>query len=116
MEYLNVQKSDVSSQIFIIRQDRSWTSLNVSLELFESFLQIYNVFPQIWKYAFTFGRKYEENEFQFPGFAAGHIPYQRDGVNPSESYGKLLPCFTKHSTNRVSKTRYSLIGRISVYT
>lgn len=81
------RKSDVSSQIFIIRQDRSWTSLNVSLELFESFLQIYNVFPQIWKYAFTFGRKYEENEFQFPGFAAGHIPYhQRNGVNLSESY------------------------------
>jgi hypothetical protein len=31
---------------------------------------VYNVFPQIWKFVFAFGRKFVENEFDFPGFRA----------------------------------------------
>ena len=37
---------------------------------------------------FTFGRKCEENEFQFPGFTMGRLPlYGRNEGNLPESYG-----------------------------
>ena len=55
-------------QIYTARQDRSWTTLNSSREIFQKLLTEYNVFPQFWKCVFTFGRKTEENEFEFPGF------------------------------------------------
>jgi hypothetical protein len=58
------------SEIFFVRQDRSWTTLNVSRELFERFMTQYDVFLPFWKCVFTFGRKCEENEFEFPAFRA----------------------------------------------
>jgi hypothetical protein len=74
LTFLKKQESCSSPQVFIIRQDRSWTTLNISRELFEDFLTIYNVFSQFWKFVFTFGRKWTENEFEFPGFRARRSP------------------------------------------
>ncbi|KKA19654.1 hypothetical protein T310_6373 [Rasamsonia emersonii CBS 393.64] len=56
------------SQLFIIRQKRSWTNLDIFRDLFEDFIGIYDIFPQLWKCLFAFGKKLRENEFEFPGF------------------------------------------------
>ncbi|EON60848.1 CMGC/CDK protein kinase [Coniosporium apollinis CBS 100218] len=80
-----LHESNDSSQIFVIRQDRSWTTLNISQELFEDFISVYGVFSQLWNITFTFGRKCEENEFAFPGFRARRTP--RSGSSPNEFYG-----------------------------
>ncbi|KAH9211753.1 hypothetical protein DL95DRAFT_369317 [Leptodontidium sp. 2 PMI_412] len=60
--------SDDATQIFTIRQDRSWTTLNISLDVFEGFMRTFEITPNFWRCMFAFGRKSEENEFEFPGF------------------------------------------------
>jgi hypothetical protein len=65
---IEFQNSVDSTQIYITRWDRTWTTLNISRGQFQGFMDIYNVFPQLWKYVFAFGQKSEENEFDFPGF------------------------------------------------
>ncbi|KAL2063166.1 hypothetical protein VTL71DRAFT_6238 [Oculimacula yallundae] len=57
------------TQIFTVGQDRSWTTLNISQDIFESFMKIYEITPHFWKHLLTFGRKSGGNEFQFPGFS-----------------------------------------------
>ena len=49
------------SQMFVIWKDRSSMTLNSSLELLKDFISVYNVFPQFWKFVFTFERKFVEN-------------------------------------------------------
>ncbi|CZR68126.1 uncharacterized protein PAC_18025 [Phialocephala subalpina] len=71
--------SNDSLQIFTIRHDRSWTTLNISREMFENFMSAQNIMPSFWKHVFTFGRKAEENEFQFPGFC-----HRRTGRNHND--------------------------------
>ncbi|KAL1970711.1 hypothetical protein VTN77DRAFT_4355 [Rasamsonia byssochlamydoides] len=74
------------SQLFIIRQKRSWTNLNISRDLFEDFMSIYDVFPPLWKCIFAFGRKHKENEFEFPGFITRRShPVETDGSEVCES-------------------------------
>jgi len=80
-----LEESNDATQIFVIRQQRSWTTLNISRDLFESFLKLYGIFPQFWKFAFAFGRKFEENEFEFPGFRARHT--RLSASNLTDSYG-----------------------------
>lgn len=55
-------------QIFTIRQEGSWSTLNISNELFTAFVIEFNVFPSFWDCVRTFGFKSEEHECQFPGF------------------------------------------------
>lgn len=55
-------------QIFLVRQDRSWTLLNLSRSLFEELVGLYEVFQPFWRHVFTFGRKSKENNFDFPNF------------------------------------------------
>lgn len=75
-----LQEANDCSQIFIIRQKRSWTNLQISRDLFEDFLSIYEVFPQFWKCMFAFGKKHKENEFEFPGFMTKDTyPVEMDG-------------------------------------
>ncbi|KAK1142094.1 hypothetical protein N8T08_008177 [Aspergillus melleus] len=62
--------TEACAQIYTIRHLRSWTTLNISRELFERLLTTYNVFPHFWKTVLTFGRKTEENEYAFPTFRA----------------------------------------------
>jgi hypothetical protein len=81
-----IQELNSISEIFFIRQDRSWTTLNISRELFEDFLGIYKVFPLLWSCLFTFGRKSEENEFEFPPLQAYRTPSRQLGQ--PETYGK----------------------------
>ncbi|OCK74722.1 hypothetical protein K432DRAFT_363217 [Lepidopterella palustris CBS 459.81] len=57
-------------QVFVIRQRRSWTTLDISLKLFQGFIDVHETFSPFWKCVFTFGRKTDENEFEFPGFRA----------------------------------------------
>ncbi|KAF8849338.1 hypothetical protein BDZ45DRAFT_732300 [Acephala macrosclerotiorum] len=64
-----------TDQIFTIRQDHSWTTLNISRDVFQGFMNTYNVMPPFWKHMFTFGRKSGENNFQFP-----HFSRRRTGV------------------------------------
>ncbi len=74
-----------SSQFFIIRQERSWTTLNISRELFEDLLLVYGVFLPFWRAIFTFGRKSEENEYTFPGFRARRSLHSQ--ITTNVSYG-----------------------------
>jgi hypothetical protein len=86
---VNEQETNDASQIFTINQDRSWTTLNTSRDVFEHFMSMYNVMPPFWRYVFTFGRKSEENEFEFPKFG------QRRTRNPSAdgfTQGYSDPC------------------------
>ncbi|PGH16149.1 hypothetical protein AJ79_01916 [Helicocarpus griseus UAMH5409] len=62
------QEEEDESQLFLITQQRSWTTLDISRSHFDDLLRIYNVFPSFWNYVFAFGRKSQENEFAFPGF------------------------------------------------
>ncbi|PLB50949.1 hypothetical protein P170DRAFT_354283 [Aspergillus steynii IBT 23096] len=64
------EDTDACAHIYTIRHLRSWTTLNISRELFERLLATYNVFPHFWKTVLTFGRKTEENEYAFPTFRA----------------------------------------------
>jgi len=57
-------------RIYTITQERSWTTLNISHQLFEDLLASHNVFSHIWKVMFTFGRKDVENEYTFPAYRA----------------------------------------------
>ncbi|KAH8704763.1 hypothetical protein BGW36DRAFT_456360 [Talaromyces proteolyticus] len=57
-----------SSQLYIIRQKRTWAPLNISRQFLERFLSVHNVFELFWKVAFAFSKKSCENEFDFPGF------------------------------------------------
>jgi hypothetical protein len=94
----NEQETNDASQIFTINQDRSWTTLNTSRDVFESFMSAYNVMPPFWKYIFTFGRKSEENEFEFPKFG------QRRTRNPNadgftQGYSDLSPIDNQKGNN-----------------
>ncbi|KAL1985619.1 hypothetical protein VTN96DRAFT_7599 [Rasamsonia emersonii] len=74
------------SQLFIIRQKRSWTNLDIFRDLFEDFIGIYDIFPQLWKCLFAFGKKLRENEFEFPGFITRcTYPVDTDGSEICES-------------------------------
>ncbi|KAI9036742.1 uncharacterized protein KD926_001376 [Aspergillus affinis] len=66
--HILTEDTDACAQIYTIRHLRSWTTLNISHELFERLLKTYNVFPHFWKTVLTFGRKTEENEYAFPTF------------------------------------------------
>ncbi|KAG9233395.1 hypothetical protein BJ875DRAFT_464248 [Amylocarpus encephaloides] len=68
IEELKKNTTEDYCQIFTIRHDRSWTTLNIQREVFEYLLSIYGIFASFWKCMFTFGRKSVENEFQFPEF------------------------------------------------
>ncbi|KAF2796751.1 hypothetical protein K505DRAFT_189315, partial [Melanomma pulvis-pyrius CBS 109.77] len=61
-------------QVFTIRQQRSWTTLDISQGLFQEFLEKYNVYHEFWNCAFAFGRKCGENEFEFPSFRMRQNP------------------------------------------
>lgn len=79
------QDAKATTQIFTVTQDRSWTTLNVSREMMESFFDVYAVAPNLWKCLFAFGRKSRENEFEFPGFSRRRIKQPR---SPKvQSYG-----------------------------
>ncbi|KAH8648291.1 hypothetical protein BGZ60DRAFT_423072 [Tricladium varicosporioides] len=67
LQDLNSDSKD-ELQIFFIRQDRSWTTLNITRNLFEDVLSMFQVFLPFWRCAFTFGRKLKENNFEFPPF------------------------------------------------
>ena len=60
-------------------------------------MNVYEIMPTLWKYVFTFGRKSQENEFNFPGFGqrqtsqrtAGNAAYgQLTALSPEDSYKK----------------------------
>jgi hypothetical protein len=69
-----MQGADDLAQIFIIRPLRSWTTLNISLRLFKELMNNYGIFSRFWGCVFTFGRKHEENEIEFPEFVARRSP------------------------------------------
>ncbi|KAH7323474.1 hypothetical protein BKA65DRAFT_555156 [Rhexocercosporidium sp. MPI-PUGE-AT-0058] len=77
-------------QIFFIDQQRSWTTLDISREVFENFMNTYEVFPSFWKCVLTFGRKSEENEFEFPGFSARRSRDRRSPGNVTSEMAYVL--------------------------
>jgi hypothetical protein len=95
------------SEAFFVRQDRSWTTLNISRSLFQDFMNEYHIFPQFWKYMFTFGRKDHENEFEFPQFRARRTVLETD----YELYGRLPPSlvnFQEYNANIQLEFAYML--------
>ncbi|KAL4865572.1 hypothetical protein BDV12DRAFT_199981 [Aspergillus spectabilis] len=53
-------------RLYTVRHARSWSTLDVSRELFDRLLEIHQVFPELWKVILTFGLKSCENEYGFP--------------------------------------------------
>lgn len=53
-------------QIGFIRQQRSWTTLDISCEVFEEYIRSNQISDSIWRVAFSFGIKSTENEFEHP--------------------------------------------------
>lgn len=62
------QASNNLLQVFFVRQEGSWTSLDISRELFEDFVHVFAAFSPVWNCMFTFGKKSTEHECEFPGF------------------------------------------------
>lgn len=75
--------------MYTIRQVRSWTTLDISREVFEDFMSTHSITPKLWNCMFTFGRKSEENEFEFPGFRRRQIRQLGPLGNPV--YGLWCP-------------------------
>lgn len=69
-----LQEHDDHFQIFKIRQARSWSTLNISNELFQEFARLFGVFQALWKCVFTFRMRSEEHEYDFPGFKSQRVP------------------------------------------
>lgn len=70
-------------QIFTVGQERSWTTLNISHELFTAFMAAFSVFPSFWKCIRIFGTKYDEHECDFPGFQSQRTSY----LHRDEAFG-----------------------------
>ncbi len=85
--------SNEVTQIFTIDQDRSWTTLNTSREVFEGLMSTYKIMPLFWRYMFTFGRKSEENEFEFPGFGQR---WTKDPSSNSSTQGSSIELLFEH--------------------
>ncbi|EKG19678.1 hypothetical protein MPH_03059 [Macrophomina phaseolina MS6] len=68
------KEHDDHFQIFKIRQARSWSTLNISNELFQEFARLFGVFQALWKCVFTFRMRSEEHEYDFPGFKSQRVP------------------------------------------
>ncbi|KAE8147851.1 hypothetical protein BDV25DRAFT_142369 [Aspergillus avenaceus] len=66
LEHFRQEENKACTQIFTISQLRSWTTLDISSEVLQRLLLLYDVFPQFWKILFTFGIKIAENEYTFP--------------------------------------------------
>lgn len=67
-DILDLKHANDPLQIFTIRQARSWTTLDISFELYTAFTAAFNVFPPFRKCVETFGVKCDEHECEFPGF------------------------------------------------
>ncbi|KAF9887508.1 hypothetical protein FE257_010086 [Aspergillus nanangensis] len=66
LQRLQTDSKDAWAQIYTIRHERSWTTLNISYELFKHLLSVQNVYHHFWESMLTFGRKSSENEYAFP--------------------------------------------------
>ncbi|KAL3420049.1 hypothetical protein PVAG01_08548 [Phlyctema vagabunda] len=67
------QYSQDAFQLFFVRQVRSWTTLKISRHLFQDLIDFCGAFWCFWDCAFTFGRKEEENNMEFPSYRARQI-------------------------------------------
>ncbi|KAE8373555.1 hypothetical protein BDV26DRAFT_285023 [Aspergillus bertholletiae] len=65
---LQKEKTAACTQAYTVTQLRSWTTLNISSELFRHLLEAQSVFPHFWKSVLTFGVRFVENEYGFPPF------------------------------------------------
>ncbi|KAF4626595.1 hypothetical protein G7Y89_g11565 [Cudoniella acicularis] len=68
------------SQIFVIRQRSSWSTLDTSREMVEGLITSYKIFAPFWKCVLTYGTKTVENEFEFPGFRCRKTPLHECGM------------------------------------
>ncbi|PQE05919.1 cmgc cdk kinase protein [Rutstroemia sp. NJR-2017a BVV2] len=64
----DLRETGDACQLVFVRQDRSWTRLNIELAHFQELVKLYDIFPPFWECVFTFGRKTRENELNFPRF------------------------------------------------
>ncbi|KAB8220891.1 hypothetical protein BDV33DRAFT_171515 [Aspergillus novoparasiticus] len=70
LKRLQQEETTACAQVYTVAQLRSWTTLNISSELFHYLLEAQNVFPYFWKSVLTFGIRVVENEYAFPPFRA----------------------------------------------
>ncbi|KAE8418691.1 hypothetical protein BDV36DRAFT_294916 [Aspergillus pseudocaelatus] len=70
LKRLQKEENAACAQVYTVAQLRSWTTLNISSELFHYLLDAHSVFPYFWKSALTFGIRVVENEYAFPPFRA----------------------------------------------
>ncbi|PQE04902.1 cmgc cdk kinase protein [Rutstroemia sp. NJR-2017a BBW] len=64
----DLRETGDACQLVFVRQDRSWSRLNIELAHFQELVKLYDIFPPFWECVFTFGRKTRENELNFPRF------------------------------------------------
>ncbi|OGM44678.1 hypothetical protein ABOM_007453 [Aspergillus bombycis] len=70
LKRLHQEETIACAQVYTVAQLRSWTTLNISSELFHRLLEEQSVFPYFWKSVLTFGIRVVENEYAFPSFRA----------------------------------------------
>ncbi|GMG50223.1 unnamed protein product [Aspergillus oryzae var. brunneus] len=70
LKRLQQEETTACVQVYTVAQLRSWTTLNISSELFHYLLEAQSVFPYFWKSVLTFGIRFVENEYAFPPFRA----------------------------------------------
>ncbi|KAE8353248.1 hypothetical protein BDV28DRAFT_133503 [Aspergillus coremiiformis] len=78
-----LQQEEITAcvQIYTVAQVRSWTTLNISSELFRHLLNTQSAFPHFWRSVLTFGMKVAENEYAFPSFRAQNSQTGQGKVN-----------------------------------
>lgn len=81
-----ISQCDDILQTGFIRQQRSWTTLDISREMFEEYINSNAVFSSIWRVATSFGTKSAENEFEHPAFKSSHR-YSTATQAANEEYG-----------------------------
>jgi hypothetical protein len=61
-------------------------------------MDVYKIMRTLWKYVFAFGRKSEENEFNFPGFGQRHTSRRTAG---NTAYGQLTAPSPENNYKRI---------------
>ncbi|KAL2822810.1 hypothetical protein BDW59DRAFT_163620 [Aspergillus cavernicola] len=83
LEEARTQGPNEVGRIYTIRHMRTWSTVDISRELFDRLLELYQVFPEFWRVVLTFGLKPCENEYGFP------IPQSRQSIAASNTIQEL---------------------------
>ncbi|KAF2652028.1 hypothetical protein K491DRAFT_760648 [Lophiostoma macrostomum CBS 122681] len=83
-ELQDLSNNEGPLQVYTIRHQNTWSTLDISETLFKGLLERYDVFQDFWGCVLAYGVKCVENEFDFPGCRFQSTPTS-NGSNIFES-------------------------------